>query len=86
MKNRLFLMSLQVKKFLLVIIGISVLYLGTYIWYRNSHTEIWSDNGQRYVIFGSEVSYFAFRPIAYVDGMVTGIRFHFGPHIPRVIE
>ena len=46
----------------------------------SSHTEIWSRNNQAYVIFGSRFSYYAFRPIAYMDGIVTGIGFHIGPH------
>ena len=57
-----------------------VLYLGAYLWYRSTHTEIWARDGQRYVIFGSRASYYFYRPVAYADGALTGIGFHIGPH------
>ena len=68
------------KKILFSFVGLTIFYIGSYIWYRTVHTEIWSRNGQAYVIFGSGFSYYAFRPVAYVDGIVTGIGFHIGPH------
>jgi hypothetical protein len=57
-----------------------VLYVCLYAGYRSAHTEVWQRDGRRYVIFGSRLSYYAFRPIAYLDGAVTGIGFHIGPH------
>ena len=75
-----FTLKMKMKKNLLVLAGLVIFYIGSYILYRTSHTEIWNRNNQAYVIFGSRFSYYAFRPIAYVDGIVTGISFHIGPH------
>jgi hypothetical protein len=60
-----------------------VLYAGSYLAFRQSSTEIWERDKQAYVIFpagyGSAL-YYLWRPLSYVDGSLTGMRFHIGPH------
>ena len=58
----------------------AVLYVIAYVGYRSSHTETWEQDGRKYVIFGSRASYYLFRPASYVDGKITGMSFHIGPH------
>ena len=59
-----------------------ILYVLTYIGLRMSWSEVWIQDQQTYVIFplGAEWAYYLFRPLAYVDGALTGLRFHIGPH------
>jgi len=59
-----------------------VLYVGSYFAYRASHIEVWERNGQPYVIFpvSSPVVYYVYRPLTYLDGALTGMGFHIGPH------
>ena len=61
---------------------LALAYVGSYLGFRKSHTEIWKNDGKAYVIFprNSSALYFAFRPITYLDGALTGMRFHIGPH------
>jgi hypothetical protein len=60
-----------------------VLYVGTYLSFRQTSTEIWERDKQAYVIFpagyGSAL-YYLWRPLSYVDSSLTGMRFHIGPH------
>jgi hypothetical protein len=58
----------------------AVLYLGTYLWYRAANTEVWARDGRSYVIFGSRLTYYFYRPAAYIDGTITEMGFHIGPH------
>jgi hypothetical protein len=64
----------------LILCTSAIVYVCLYIGYRTTHTEVWQRDGRPYVIFGSRVAYYAFRPISYVDGAATGIGFHIGPH------
>ena len=59
-----------------------LVYLLAYITFRTLTSEIWQRDGKTYVIFPTEsvVIYYVFRPISYLDGMITGMRFHNGPH------
>jgi hypothetical protein len=59
---------------------VMTVYLGGYCAYRASNTEVWEVDGISYVIFGSRLSYYVFRPLTYIDGGLTGMRFHIGPH------
>jgi hypothetical protein len=67
----------------LTAIALVLLYVGTYVWFRQSSTEIWERDKQAYVIFpagyGSAL-YYLWRPLSYVDSGLTGMRFHIGPH------
>jgi hypothetical protein len=57
-------------------------YVLSYSGLRVSWTEVWEKDGSAYMIFplGAEWVYYLFRPLVYVDGAVTGLRFHIGPH------
>ena len=60
-----------------------VLYVGAYVWFRQSSTEIWERDKQAYVIFPAGYGgalYYLWRPLSYVDGNLTGMRFHIGAH------
>jgi hypothetical protein len=61
-----------------------LLYVGAYSAFRQSSIEIWDRDNQPYVIFppgyGTALYYF-WRPLSYVDGSATGMRFHIGPHL-----
>jgi len=69
-------------RWLLVAIIAFVLYIGSYLAYRASHIEVWERNEQPYVIFpvNSPVVYYVYRPLTYLDEVLTGMRFHLGPH------
>lgn len=57
-------------------------YLGSYVWFRQSRVEVWEKDGKAYVIFPADgkAAYYLYRPLTYLDGMLTGMRFHIGPH------
>jgi hypothetical protein len=71
-------------KILFVFIIIVVLYLVGYALFRQTHIQVWNKNGEPYVVFpkGNPVIYYFFRPLSYIDGAVTGMDFHIGPHEP----
>ena len=59
-------------------------YLIGYLAFRGMHTEMVEadESSSAYVIFPKDNAwlYDFFRPMTYVDGAVTGIQFHIGPH------
>jgi hypothetical protein len=59
-----------------------VLYVMSYGWFRQTHREIWEKDKQEYLIFPSDkvYLYYFFRPIALLDGRITGMNFHIGQH------
>ena len=44
--------------------------------------EVWEKDGNAYVIFPDDkvYLYYLYRPLSYVDGAVTGMKFHIGQH------
>ena len=58
------------------------IYLGLYVRFRNQWVETWDRDGSRYVIFPEDSvwAYYVFRPLSYLDGLVTGVGSHIGPH------
>jgi hypothetical protein len=60
-------------------IGITA-YVGSYLLLRGTHVETWERDSHAYVIVPTTSVYYLYRPIMYVDGSVTGMRFHIGPH------
>jgi hypothetical protein len=68
------------KRALIIVAVVLVAYIGAYVAYRTTNTEIWEVDGMSYVIFGSRLNYYLFRPLTYIDGALTGMRFHIGPH------
>ena len=67
-------------KILKMVALVLVAYVGTYVMFRATNTETWEVDGRSYVIFGSRLTYYLFRPLTYIDGAVTEMRFHIGPH------
>jgi len=67
-------------KAIIVVAVILAAYIGVYAAYRTTNTEVWEVDGMSYVIFGSRLNYYLFRPLTYIDGAITGMRFHIGPH------
>jgi hypothetical protein len=65
-----------------LLVLVVVLYLASYLALRVSLSEQWEGDDQTYVIFPNSAPwlYYAFRPLAYADGRLTGMRFHIGPH------
>ena len=65
-----------------IVLAAVALYVGAYLGYRVRHVETWVRDGHRYLIVppGSTAVYYFFRPVMYVDGLFTGMRFHIGPH------
>lgn len=53
-----------------------------YISYRNAHVQLWEADHHVYVIYpaGNTLAYRIHRPLMYIDGALTGMRFHLGPH------
>jgi hypothetical protein len=66
-----------------IILLLVVLYVGGYIGFRQARAEVWERDKQIYVIFpdgAGRLLYYLWRPLTYVDGAITGMRFHIGPH------
>ena len=57
-------------------------YVGAYLVFRSNSVEVWPRDGRAYVIVPAEARWlhYVFRPLMYVDGALTGMRFHIGPH------
>ena len=58
----------------------AIAYAAAYLGYRQTHLERWDRDGREYVIFGSRASYYAFRPLSYLDRGASGVGAHIGPH------
>lgn len=63
--------------------AVLLIYAGSYLLFRQANIEVWERDKRPYVIFptgtGSAL-YYAWRPLSYADGAVTGMGFHIGPH------
>lgn len=59
---------------------IAALYVVSYVVLRTVRTEVWARDGNRYVLFPNAAVYYVYRPLELVDGALTGMRFHIGPH------
>ncbi len=59
-----------------------VIYLGSYVAFRQSNIEVWEKDNNEYVIYPADSVYFyyLFRPMSYLDAKMTGMRSHIGPH------
>jgi hypothetical protein len=69
-------------RLILTTVFASVLYLGSYLGLRATHREVWVRDGKDYLIFPRDwpALYYLFRPLTYLDGALTGLQFHIGPH------
>jgi len=66
-----------------IIVVVLALYVGGYLLFRQANVEVWERDRQTYVIFSERhgvILYYVWRPATYIDGAVTGMRFHIGPH------
>lgn len=70
------------RKAIAAIIVLFLLYVLSYIWIRQTHMEVWEKDNSAYVIFPADkvFLYYLYRPLSYVDGNLTGMRFHIGQH------
>ena len=71
------------KKSTLISVAILILlYVLSYGWFRQTHLETWEKDDKDYVIFPTDKTflYYFFRPLALIDGKLTGINFHIGQH------
>lgn len=66
----------------------ALLYLAGYEVIRFTNAEVWEKDYETYVIFPKSpiALYYAYRPLTYLDGALTGMRFHVGPHPGPEIE
>ncbi len=74
---------MKAKHIIVILISIVVLlYALSYVWFRQTRTEVWEKDGNAYVIFPDDrvYLYYFYRPLSYVDGTVTGMKFHIGQH------
>ena len=57
-------------------------YVLSYVVFRSNSVEVWPRDGHAYVIVPAEARWLhhVFRPLMYADGLLTGMRFHIGPH------
>ena len=69
-------------KILILVLALFSLYTLSYVWLRETRTEVWEKDGKPYVIFPADkiYLYYFFRPMSYLDGKLTGIGFHLGQH------
>ena len=65
-----------------IIMATVAVYCIAYLVLRTWTAEVWAKDGETYVHFPAEpiAIYSLFRPLAYIDGATTGMRFHIGPH------
>jgi hypothetical protein len=70
---------LRFSKLLLILF---LIYIASYVAFRQTHIEVWERDKSAYVIFPLNASflYFVWRPLTYLDASITGMRFHIGPH------
>ncbi len=70
------------KKVLWVFVMVTIVYVMGYIVFRQSHLQYWPADKKIYVIFPASppVLYYLWRPMSYLDGRLTGMQFHKGPH------
>lgn len=59
-----------------------LVYISSYIYFRQTNIEVWDKDNHAYVIFPKSAPYlyYMWRPLTYVDAAIFGMRFHIGPH------
>ena len=82
MNKREFVKSRMKRTVLISLVLIGLVYFSSYFWIRQTRTEIWEKDGNAYVIFPDDkvYLYYFYRPLSYVDGTITGMKFHIGQH------
>lgn len=64
---------------------LAVLYVGGYLALHQTNIAVWERDRQTYLLFPQNYGvalYYLSRPLSYLDGALTGLRFHIGPHRP----
>ena len=74
-------MTAWVRNFIGFAISLLIAYLALYAGYRFPNTQTWAEKD--YVVYGSQAAQSFFRPAAYVDNALTGMRSSLGPPGPR---
>ena len=82
MNKREFVKSRMKRTVLISLVLIGLVYFSSYFWIRQTRMEIWEKDGNAYVIFPDDkvYLYYFYRPLSYVDGTITGMKFHIGQH------
>jgi len=65
------------------LVVILLIYAAAYVVFRQTHAEVWERDKQIYVIYPESYGrplYYAWRPLSYLDGAITGMQHHIGPH------
>lgn len=72
---------MKIKAFIALLILV-LIYCAAYIFVRQSYTVILNHYGDTEVIFPEDeiYIYYFYRPLSYVDGALTGMKFHIGQH------
>lgn len=70
------------RKYLPLIVVAILLYVVSYLGFRTAYQEVRQQDGKVYVIFPPQYPalYYFFRPLSLLDGAITGMQFHIGPH------
>ena len=65
-----------------LLLAFVLLYVASYAAFRQMHIEVWDRDKNAYVIFPATrpFLYYLWHPLTYLDGAITGMRFHIGPH------
>jgi hypothetical protein len=73
----------EMKKLALVLAIIWILiYFLSYFAYRQTHLQVWEKDQKEYVMFTENkvYLYYFFRPLSWIEAVLTGMNFHLGPH------
>ena len=69
------------KRLTVIFVLVISLYVLSYIVFRQTHQGIWEKDSRTYVIFPeNKFLYYLFRPLVLIDGKITSMQFHIGPH------
>ena len=61
----------------------ALLYVGSYVAFRQSHAEVRDRDQRTYVIYPETYGrplYYLWRPLSYLDTALTGMQHHIGAH------
>jgi hypothetical protein len=73
----------EIKKLIIILAIIwGLMYLLSYLAYRQTHIQVWEQDHREYVMFSESkiYLYYFFRPLRWIDEEFTGMNFHIGPH------
>lgn len=71
---------MKIKRQLISVLLLAAVYIGGYLFVRNSYAEVWERDGATNVLFPNAFVNYLYRPASYLDAKLTGMRFHIGPH------